>query len=279
MHRLGLAVLILVLVVAAGASAAPHPRQSGGTTPGKTPGSDNTGADATANPCVGEGAGDLRCPDLRMGAPTDLYAQIGRRRTVLRAANRLQNVGDGPMELRGRRKRPLRAFRMDVTQAIRKSGRGYLLRKTGGELFFKPVPGQYRYWKFVDAASLEIWSLDDDGKPKKMVRRSPKQVYCLRDLLRMADPPRGAPGGRVYPGCNQDPDKRRVTLGTSVGWVDRYPAQYYQQYVDVTGLKGRFAYVMTADPKNHLAESDEANNSSSVVVTLPLRRQGYLPGY
>jgi len=279
MSRLVLAVLILVLAAAAGASAAPHPRQSGGTTPGEAPGSGSPGVGATENPCVGEGAADLRCPDLRMGDPTDLYAQVGGRRTVLRAANRIQNVGEGPMELRGRRKRPLRAFRMDVTQAIRKSGGGYLLRKTEGELFFKPIPGQYRYWKFVDAASLEIWSLDGDGKPAKMVRRSPKQVYCLRDLLRMADPPRGAPRGQVYPACNQDPDKRRVTLGTSVGWVDRYPAQYYQQYVDVTGLKGRFAYVMTADPRNHLAESDEDNNSSSVTVTLPPRREGYLPGY
>ncbi len=279
MSRLVLAVLILVLAAAAAASAAPHPRQSGGTTPGEAPGSGSTGAGARENPCVGEGAEDLRCPDLRMGAPTDLYAQVGGRRTVLRAANRLQNVGKGPMELRGRRKRPLRAFRMAVTQAIRKSGGRYLLRKTDGELFFKAIPGQYRYWKFVDAASLEIWSLDDDGKPAKMVRRSPKQVYCLRDLLRMADPPRGTPRGQVYPVCNQDPDKRRVTLGTSVGWVDRYPAQYYQQYVDVTGLKGRFAYVMTADPKNHLAESDEENNSSSVIVNLPPRREGYLPGY
>ncbi len=277
MPRLVLAVLILVLAAAAGASAAPHPRQSGGTDPGKTPGAGGGGG--ADNPCVGEGAEELKCPDLRMGAPTDLYAQVGGRRTVLRAANRLQNVGEGPVELRGRRKRPLRAFRMDVTQAIRKSGRGYLLRKTDGELFFKPIPGQYRYWKFVDAASLEIWSLDDEGKPEKMVRRSPKQVYCLRDLLRMADPPRGAPRGQVYPACNQDPDKGRVTLGTSVGWVDRYPAQYYQQYVDVTGLKGRFAYVMTADPKNHLAESDEDNNSSSAIVTLPPRREGYLPGY
>jgi len=279
MPRLVLAVLILVLAAAAGASAAPHPRQSGGTAPGEAPGSGSMGAGATENPCDGEGAADLRCPDLRMGDPTDLYAQVGGRRTVLRAANRIQNVGEGPMELRGRRKRPLRAFRMDVTQAIRKSGGGYLLRKTDGELFFKPIPGQYRYWKFVDAASLEIWSLDDAGKPAKMVRRSPKQVYCLRDLLRMADPPRGTPRGQVYPACNQDPDKRRVTLGTSVGWVDRYPAQYYQQYVDVTGLKGRFAYVMTADPKNRLAESDEDNNSSSVTVTLPPRREGYVPGY
>ncbi|MGI8593709.1 MAG: hypothetical protein ACR2ML_04980 [Solirubrobacteraceae bacterium] len=275
MPRLLLVVLILVLAAAAGASAAPYPRQSGGTTPG----TGDTGADADENPCVGPGAVELECPDLRMGPPTDLYAQVGQRRTVLRAANRLQNVGGGPMELRGRRKRPLRAYRMDVTQAIKKSFGGYLLRETDGELFFKPIPGQYRYWKFVDAASLEIWSLDGDDEPKKMVRRSPKQVYCLRDLLRMADPPLGAPRERVYPRCNQDPDKRSVTLGTSVGWVDRYPAQYYEQYVDVTGLKGRFAYVMTADPKNHLAESDEGNNSSSVIVTLPPRREGYLPGY
>ena len=126
---------------------------------------------------------------------------------------------------------------------------------------------------------MEIWSLNSDGKPEKLLRRSPKQVYCLRDLIRLDDPAERLAEAPPLPGCNQDPDKRRVTLGTSVGWIDQYPSLYYQQYVDVTGLKGKYAYVMTADPKNRLAESDEEDNSSYVTVTLPPKQEGYLPGY
>ncbi len=267
MRTLPLAVLLLVLALPAASLAADD---TGGTSPS---------SNQASNPCVGPFAFGLRCPNLVMGTPEDLYAQIGRKRTLLRAANSIQNIGTGPMELRGKRKRPRRAFRMSVLQAIKKVGIGHAYRRTGGELFFKPIPGQYRYWKFVDAASLEIWSLGPDGKPLKRLRRSPKQVYCLRDLIQMDIPPLGSPPGRVYPACNQNPDKTKVTLGTSVGWVDRYPAQYYQQYVNVTGLKGRYAYVMTADPKGRLAESNESDNTSYVTVTLPPKEEGYLPGY
>jgi hypothetical protein len=270
MRRLIAPLALLALVVPTAGLAA----SSGGTGTGS-----GTSSTSKTNPCIGSSAEKLWCPNLVMGTPSGLYAEIGRNRTLLRATNRLTNIGRGPMELRGRRKSPLRKFRMVVTQAIKKRKGGYLLRKTGGFLFFKPIPGQYRYWKFVDAASLEIWSLDSNDKPLKRLRRSPKQVYCLRDLIRLDDPPSRSPKRRRYPACNQNPDKRRVTLGTSVGWVDQYPSLYYQQYVDVTGLKGRYAYVMTADPKHRLAESDEEDNSSYVTVDLPPKREGYLPGY
>ena len=282
MPRLPLFICIVVALLAGPALAIAAAGGPGGTSPTDT--NTDTGTETTPppdddNPCTGDGSEQLRCPDLIMGKPEDVYAQRGANRTLLRGGNRIINVGDGPMELRGRRKSPLRAFRMAVTQAIKKKKGGYLLRKTGGELFFKPIPGQYRYWKFVDAGALEIWTLDSDGKPLRRVRKSPKKVYCLRDLLRMNNAPSGAPRGRVYPGCNQDPNKRRVTLGTSVGWIDRYPSSYYQQYVDVTGLRGRYAFVMIADPDNHLAESDEDNNMSYVHVTLPVARDGFLPGF
>jgi hypothetical protein len=286
MRRIPLALFILAALLAGPALAMAATRgDSGGTSPtgptapGTTPGTTDTTPADDDNPCTGDGSEALRCPNLIMGKPEDVYAQRGANRTLLRGGNRIINVGRGPMELRGRRKSPLRAFRMAVTQAIKKRKGGYLLRKTGGELFFKPIPGQYRYWKFVDAGALEIWTVDSSGKPLKRVRKSPKKVYCLRDLLRMSGPPSGSPRGRVYPACNQNPDQRRVTIGTSVGWIDRYPSTYYQQYVDVTGLRGKFAFVMIADPDDHLAESDETDNMAYTRVTLPVTRDGYLPGF
>src|SRR3954452_8624354 len=150
MRRLPLALSILVALLAGPALAVAASGGSGGTSPTDsvtdttgTPTTDTTPAD-DGNPCTGAGSEDLRCPNLIMGKPEDVYAQRGANRTLLRGGNRIINIGQGPMELRGRRKRPLRDFRMDVSQAIKKRAGGYLLRKTGGELFFKPIPGQYR---------------------------------------------------------------------------------------------------------------------------------------
>ena len=71
---------------------------------------------------------------------------------------------------------------------------------------------------------------------------------------------------------------RRDTLGTSVGWADIYPPSYPEQWIDVTGLRGCFAYVHIADPENGVYESNEDNNEAQVIVRLPFRlgerRQG-----
>jgi hypothetical protein len=100
------------------------------------------------------------------------------------------------------------------------------------------------------------------------VRRGAKQVYCLRDLVHVSDIAR-SPDGPVYGGCSEESGARRVVLGTSVGWADRYPSDYYQQWIDVTGLRGRFLFVQVADPRNLLAESNETNNENKVALSLP----------
>ena len=101
-----------------------------------------------------------------------------------------------------------------------------------------------------------------------VVRTGPKLNYCLRDLERTRPGPR-SPAGRHYPGCNQNPYRNRVTLGTSVGWSDIYPADYDKQWVQVTGLRGCFALTMTVDPAHLLFESDEEDNTAQIHLRLP----------
>ena len=55
------------------------------------------------NPCLTPQVEQLRCPDFVMKKPFGLYAQRLRGRVLLRAGNSLDNVGDGPAELHGRR--------------------------------------------------------------------------------------------------------------------------------------------------------------------------------
>ncbi len=217
-------------------------------------------------PCtVPATAAALRCPDLVMAAPSHVYTERVHSRALLHGTSRIENRGNGPIELRGRR---TGVRTMAVTQVIHRGDGGLQLWPTQARLTFKPIPGQGSYWKLREAASLEVWSLLPDGGLDGPVRKSPKVDYCLRDLVRQTNPPPGAPARPVYPSCNQDGRRRTVTLGTSVGWIDRYPSDYHEQYVDVTGLQGRFAFVMRADPDGRLTEINEVNNAAWALVTL-----------
>lgn len=233
------------------------------------------------NPCLGPGSGRLLCPDLRVGPARELYverrgsgggggAYYSRRRVRLHAANDIQSRGRGPVELRGKRYKP---NWMRANQAIHRLGGGVEVFRTEVRLHYYYVGERLggSWWKVRDPLSMEIWTLDRQRRPSRRVRKGPKVFYCFRDLERTR-PGKRSPRRRVYPACSQDPSLQRTKMGTSVGWSDIYPADYDRQWVEVTGLRGCYAFVMRVDPKNLLYESNERNNRSSRIVRLPYRK-------
>ena len=265
--RSSLAVLAFFLL-ALGPTAAYTSGAPGGASP-------EAGAADDGNPCTGPGSGHLLCPDLRVGPAEDLfviragggYGYGGGVR--LYGGNDIRSRGRGPMELRGRR---YKRNWMRANQAIYLAGGGVEVFRTEAQLHFYDVGYEFggSYWKVHDPLSMEIWSLDEGRQPLELVRKGPKVFYCFRDLARTR------PGGRspsfpVYPACSQDPGRKRVTLGTSVGWSDIYPSDYDRQWVNVSGLRGCFAFVMRVDPKNLLYEEHENNNRSVRIIRLPYR--------
>jgi hypothetical protein len=227
----------------------------------------------TANPCQDPGLA-LRCPDLVMGAPSDLRLDRKRDgRRFLRMRNAIINVGTGPAELFAQRSGPRE---MSARQVITDAAGGRHRFVTGAEVYYTAVPSRGGdYWKFDQAARFELWSEFPSGQAAALVRVGPKLRYCLRDLdrIRRPGPGTGVPARRVFPACNQSASKQQVTLGTSVGWADVYPASYPGNVIDVTGLRGCFVVLHRADPANHIIESNEANNVSARVLRLP-----YKPG-
>lgn len=221
-----------------------------------------------------------------MSAPSDLHIDRSTipGRVLLRATSSVNNRGSGPLELRAHRTGPHSTM---IYQAIYdRSGRPHLFG-TAAKLVFKYVPGERyeygnvgssSYWKLQHAAAFELWSVNADDRVERLVRMGPKVDYCLRDLVR-SHPSRKSPSTAVYPACSENPDIRRDVLGTSVGWSDVYPYTYPEQWIDVTGLRGRFAYVQIADPDNLLMESNHQNNVSETYVELPSGRVlGYRVG-
>jgi hypothetical protein len=219
------------------------------------------------NPCTGTEAAGLLCPNLRIGPPTDLYLQDTGGRELLRATSDVRSRGRGPMEVRGRRD----GWRtMRTTQRIYRAGGGHIEVRSGATLRFADVGSYFggSYWKIHQLARFELRRASPDGALGRVVRVGPKLNYCLRDLERTR-PGQHSPDNRHYPGCNQNPYRNRVTLGTSVGWSDIYPADYDKQWIDVSGLRGCFAFTMTVDPQHLLYESNERDNTSQRLVRLP----------
>jgi hypothetical protein len=214
-----------------------------------------------------------------MSAPSELH--IDRTtipgRVLLRATSSVNNRGNGPLELRAHRTGP---HSFVIYQAIYdRSGRRHLFRMAA-TLVFKHVPGEryeylsvaaFSYWKLQHAAAFELWSIDAHNRAVQLVRMGPKVDYCLRDLIRSHASP-SSPSSPVYPACSQNVNIQTDVLGTSVGWSDVYPYVYPEQWIDVTGLRGHFAYVQIADPDNLLIESNHQNNVSETYVALPSGR-------
>jgi hypothetical protein len=140
---------------------------------------------------------------------------------------------------------------------------------TGARLIFKFAHLSSFWWKFYNAASFQLWRVDARGRHTVKVRTGPKVAYCLRDLGHTRPMLPRSPRRPHYPACSRDPNQRQVTLGTSVGWADVYPPTYPEQWIDVTGLRGCFAYVQFADPRNRIFESNENDNEAQVIVRLP----------
>lgn len=230
-------------------------------------GQDAAPAPLVPNPCQVPG-NHLACPDLIMRKPYGLSLVRRDHRALLLSTNAIVNVGHGPLEVHASRKGADGKV-MEARQAIHfRTGSNKLLRAPSGEAYFAYVPGRGRYWKFEDAARFELWRLDAEGHRTTLARTGPKIFYCFRDLQRVRTFAR-SPGGRVYPACSQSGPIKRVTLGTSPGWADIYPSTYPRNWINVTGLRGCFAYLHRADPENHFAEEREDDNAAMRTVRLP----------
>lgn len=214
-----------------------------------------------------------------MSAPSDL--EFDRTtipgRLLLRATSSVNNRGRGPIEVSAHR---LGRHRWRTFQAIYDRRGHRHLFAAHASLVFKHVSGQRygvgyvggaSYWKLAHLAAFQLWSVGPHLRAVRLVRTGPKVDYCLRDLTR-TKPSAGSPGSPVYGACNEDPLLRHDVFGTSVGWSDVYPYSYPEQWIDVTGLRGRFAFVQIADPLHLFHEADERDNVSETYVRLPSGR-------
>jgi hypothetical protein len=199
-------------------------------------------------------------PDLDQWAPTNVYVTFHGKRRVLAFQSAVANVGKGAVWIEGRRKR---------TQPTMTAWQ--LVRRTDGTVHTLPSAGYMRYdvapthshWHFHPFERYELWKRGGT----RALARDHKQGFCFGDRHRLAHGV--APHFRAGDCGLFKPRLLSVQEGTSVGYVDIYPAEYHGQWIDVTGIPdGRYDLVHTVNPEFALRERSYTNNQASVRVDL-----------
>ena len=206
-------------------------------------------------------------PDFDQRAPRGLVvSRIGGRWT-LGFDSAVDNVGKGPAHIRSHRSPGARTMQADQ-----------IVRLTDGSSRVYPAVGRNRYviapphrhWHVLDFDRYELRRPSDFS----LVVRDRKSGFCLADHYGHAARRVAGFGGPQFLGnCGQgQPELLSVEQGTSIGYTDRYPANFHGQNVDLTGVPaGEYILVHRANPEELIEELDYTNNAASLRVRLSWR--------
>jgi Lysyl oxidase/WD40-like Beta Propeller Repeat len=183
--------------------------------------------------------------------------------TKLGFASATDNVGDGPVWVRGARsgpRGPMRAQQLvELSDGrVRVYGRAGRLRYTR--------ESTHSHWHLLDFQRYEL--RDASGR---VLVRDRKSGFCLADHYGLA---RRAVaifrGARFLGNCAAfDPTALAVEQGTSPGYTDLYPAHFHGQNLELRGIPaGTYVLVHRANPGELLEELDYANNAASLRIRL-----------
>jgi TolB protein len=206
---------------------------------------------------------DERLPDLDQRAPADLVVVQTGRRFRLGFASSTENRGLGALVIHGVR-RP--GGPMIAHQIVERRGRPSRVVRDVGRLHYE-LHSPHFHWHFQSFVRYELRRARDF----RLVLRDRKTGFCLIDRWGRARPGLTGTGPPRFVGdCGAgQPDARRVVEGTSVGYVDRYPAFFHGQSLDVTRIPpGRYLLVHRANPERALRELLYSNGSASVLLDL-----------
>jgi hypothetical protein len=218
---------------------------------------------------------DVRRVPVRVELLPDLEQRAPRRVAIVSTAGRyklgfessVDNVGRGPVWIRGTRV----GRTMTARQLVRIAGGGLEANLDAGLLRYTWSP-THTHWHLIRFERYELRRASDFT----LVRRDRKTGFCLADHYGLA---RGMRPKRPFflGNCAQGaPATRTVEQGSSVGYTDRYPPNFHGQNVDVTGVPaGVYVLVHRANPDRWLRERRYDNNTAS--VRLSLTRAGGVP--
>jgi hypothetical protein len=198
-------------------------------------------------------------PDFDQRAPFRLIL-VG---TKLGFASATDNVGDGPVWVRGSRRSATAP--MHARQLVRLSDGTVRTWDGAGRLRYTPSP-THTHWHLLDFQRYELRSLDGS-----LIVRDRKTGFCLADHYGLAARRvQRFAGGLFYGNCQQgNPGALSVEQGTSPGYTDLYPPHFHGQNLELRGVPaGDYVLVHRANPEQLLEELDYTNNAASLRIRL-----------
>ncbi len=191
----------------------------------------------------------------------------------LRLGNAGGNVGYGPMEVR---------LTFDQAAATVASEVGLLegtfvqrIHQVDGTVREEPVGAAdwhmaHSHFHYDGFALFTLHPVDEHGLRGEAIGQGTKSGFCLVDWGEMdaKDTPPHGNGGNAENACLV-PGAAGWTMGVSVGWYDYYSPSLTDQYVEASGASpGLYELVSTVDPFDQLLETDESDNTASVLLEI-----------
>jgi len=198
-------------------------------------------------------------PDFDQRAPFRLTVAG----TKLGFASATDNIGDGPVWIRG--SRPAPAGSMRAQQLVRMSDGTVRTYDDAGRLRYTPSPS-HTHWHLLDFQRYELRTLDGE-----LIVRDRKSGFCLADHYGLARRRVQAfTGGHFYGNCAaSNPRALSVEQGTSIGFTDLYPAHFHGQNLELQGVPaGIYLLVHRVNATMQLEEIDYTNNAASLRIRL-----------
>jgi len=198
-------------------------------------------------------------PDFDQRAPFRLTVAG----TKLGFASATDNVGEGPIWVRGRR--PFRGLPMRAQQLVRLSDGSVRIYRDAGRLRYTPE-STHTHWHLLDFQRYELRTLDG-----KLVVRDRKSGFCLADHYGLAARRVASFRGPRFLGtcATSQPFVLSVEQGTSSGYTDLYPPHFHGQNLELRGVPaGIYVLVHRANPTQQLEEIDYTNNAASLRIRL-----------
>jgi hypothetical protein len=153
---------------------------------------------------------------------------------------------------------------MLVRQLVQLAGGGVRVLQHSGELHYVVAPPHY-HWHHL---GFDRYELRRAGHSALLVRDH-KSGFCIADHWGTAI---GVPHGPPHfnGDCEQfHPQARTVEEGSSVGYTDRYPANFHGQNLDVTHVPaGSYWLVHRAKTDFHLYEGHYGDDAASLLVRI-----------
>ena len=202
-------------------------------------------------------------PNLVQRPPSGLLVTAGAHgRWLLGFTSMVDNRGPGILWIRGTRHG--NAHVMNVRQLVQLKNGATRTLPESGELHYTVAPPHY-HWHFL---GFDRYELRTPGTYKLLVRDH-KSGFCIADHYGIAlGMTHGYP--RFLSNCAQfNPRARSVEEGSSVGYTDRYPANFHGQNLDITSVPaGKYWLVHRANSDFHLRETRYDDDAASLLVQI-----------